>query len=253
MSDQLPADHPAIVIHRSPYRDHDLIVRLLTPDLGQISAIARSARASKRRFGGALNYGNRLVATLRRGRGELWTLDEVRLTDARTEAHNDLRRLSLMGYTCEVAAALARPEHPEPRLYGLLEVACLLVEAAPTPPMAMFRLGFEAKALTFAGLTPALTRCVECTHPLDAPPGPPLRYDPQRGGALHAQCDVEGSLSVPSRWLAAVEAARRTPLKDLLNARPPGGPVWALAETIEAHAESALKSRSVLAELHPYG
>ncbi|MEL6348062.1 MAG: DNA repair protein RecO [Myxococcota bacterium] len=255
MSDRLPAEFEAILISKSNYRDNDLIVRLLTPALGQVSAIARSARASRRRFGGALDYGNKLSATLRRGRGNsaLWHLDEVRLTDGRSSARTDLRRLTLMGYVCEAAAALARSDQPEPRLYGLLDVACLLIEAAPTPPEALFRMAFEAKALTFAGLTPSLTRCVECTEPLQAPPGPPYTYDPHRGGALHDQCDTEGSRRVSERWLSAMEAARRTPLKDLLRARPPGGPQWAFAETIEAHAESSLRSRSVLASLHPHG
>ena len=94
---------------------------------------------------------------------------------------------------------------------------------------------------------------MECTEPLRGPPGPPYTYDPRRGGALHHACDTEGSYSAILRWLEAVEVARRTPLKDLLGHRPPGGPAWLLAETIEAHAECRLKSRDVLASLHPHG
>ena len=243
----------AILISRQDYRDNDLIVRLLTAEQGQVHAVARSAKASRRRFGGALDYGNHLRAMLKPGKGELWTLVEVKLLNNRPAIRTDLERVAMLGYACEAISALARTDHPEPQLYGLLNVACLLLEGAPRPPGAMFRLGLEAKALTFSGLTPMLTRCLECMGPIDGPPGPPLSYDPQRGGALHGACDKVGGRSVSLKWLLGIEAARRTPLKQLVAARPPAGPSFALAETIEAHTERVLRSRNVLASLHPYG
>lgn len=243
----------AILISKQDYRDNDLIVKLLTAERGKISAIARSARASRRRFGGALDYGNLLRATLKPGKGELWTLVEVSLQNNRPSVRAALERVALLGYACEAVSALARVDQPEPQLFGLLSVAGLLLEQSPRPPLAMFRMGLEAKALTFAGLTPMLRQCIECLGPLDGPPGPPYTYDPQRGGGLHEACDQDGGRRVSLKWLAAVEAARRTPLKQLVAARPPAGPQWALAETIEAHAEKPLRSRSVLASLHPYG
>jgi len=249
----MPQELDAILISKQDYRDNDLIVRLLTAEHGQVSAIARAGRASRRRFGGALDYGNHLRATLKRGKGELWTLQEVTLLNNRPAIRADLKRVALLGYACEAISALARADHAEPRLFGLLNVAALLLERAPQPPGAMFRLGLEAKALTFAGLTPMLQRCLECLCPLDGPPGPPLSFDPQRGGGLHDKCDDDGGRPVSLRWLLAIEAARRTPLKQLVGAQPPAGPQWALAEAIEAHAERPLRSRNVLASLHPYG
>ncbi|MFT4977088.1 MAG: DNA repair protein RecO (recombination protein O) [Myxococcota bacterium] len=250
---QTPTELDAILISRQNYRDNDLIVRLLTAERGQVSAIARSARASRRRFGGSLDYGNLLRATLTPGKGELWTLVEVTLLSSRTAARRDLERVALLGYACEAVSALAQVDRPEPQLYGLLNVAGLLLEDAPEPPRALFRLALEAKALTFAGLTPMLQRCIECLGAIDGPPGPPLHFDPQRGGALHDECDKDGGRPVSLRWLAAVEAARRTPLAQLTVGQPPAGPLWALSETIEAHSERTLRSRSVLASLHPYG
>lgn len=249
----LPDELDAILISRQDYRENDLIVRLLTAEQGLISTVARGARASRRRFGGALDYGNLLTATVKPGKGELWTLLEVSLQRNRPAIRADLERVAMLGYACESVSALARIDHPEPQLYGLLNVACLLLEHAPTPPGALFRLALEAKALTFAGMRPMLRNCLECLQPLDDPNGFPLSYDPQRGGALHNGCDQEGGRRVSIRWLNAVEQARRTPLQELVASRPPAGPLWAMAETIEAHAGRALRSRTVLASLHPFG
>ena len=188
MSVKTPIELEAILVGQSDYRESDRIVRLLSAEHGLIRAVARSARASRRRFGGSLDPGNKLSAILKRGRGELWHLDEVTLLDGRLRARADLDRLTLLAYACEAVASLARPDTPEPQLFGLLQVACLLIDGGPQPPGAMFRLALEAKALTFAGLTPALVRCVECATPLHT--DGPWTFDPTRGGALHARCVV---------------------------------------------------------------
>jgi DNA repair protein RecO (recombination protein O) len=251
VTSKAPVELEAILVGQSDYRESDRIVKLLCAEHGLISAVARSARASRRRFGGSLDPGNRLAAILKRGRGELWHLQEVTLLDGRTHSRSDLDRLTLLVYACEAIAALARRDYAEPQLFGLLQVACLLIDAAPTPPGALFRMALEAKALTFAGLTPGLVRCVDCTEPLRS--GGPWTFDPTRGGALHHRCDRNGGRPISLRWLNTIEGGRRTPLKDLTAATAPPGPAWLLAEIIEAHTEQPLRSRSVLVSLNPYG
>ena len=92
---------------------------------------------------------------------------------------------------------------------------------------------------------------MECTEPLHT--DGPWVLDPTRGGALHDRCDRTGGRPVSLRWLQTIEGGRRTPLKDLITARAPAGPGWLLAEIIEAHTETPLLSRGVLASLNPHG
>lgn len=235
-----------IVVGRTDYRDADLVVRLLTPEHGRVAALARSARASKRRYGGALDVGNRLEAQLRRGRGELWTLESALLVHGRLGVRTDLGRLSLLAYTVEVAGRLARVDYPEPRLFGLLDMAGLLIDGATDAPSTLFRLGFEAKALAFAGLRPALDRCAVCGEDL----GPGAVWAMGRGGAAHPRCAPGTPLHAPGPWRAAVERALHTPLRELLDTPVPSGPAWALADELECHLGSALKSRSLLASVY---
>lgn len=55
MAERDVAQHYGIVLHAVPVRESDLIVSVLTPELGRISAGVRGARRSKRRFLGGVD------------------------------------------------------------------------------------------------------------------------------------------------------------------------------------------------------
>jgi len=249
-----PRQQPAIVVGHVDYAERDRIVRLLTPDLGRVSCLARGARGSRHRYGGALDTGNKIQAVLRPGRGDLWHLGETTLVEGRSGARADLVRLTLLAYACELCAGLAREHHPEPRLYGLLDMASLLLDTMTAPPRAAFRAGLESKALTFSGITPTLTTCAVCNQAdsdsadSSSADSDPVGFDPTRGGRAHLRCQP-GLRAVPIAWTLAVEAARQSPLRDLIDTDLPPGPPWALSDMIQAHLGRALNSRQILAPL----
>jgi DNA repair protein RecO (recombination protein O) len=235
-----PVLDTAIVVGSLAYGESDRIVRLLLPTRGRVSALARGARGSRRRFQGVVDLGNRIDVEVRKGRGELWSLTAATLVDARLHVRADHVRLALLAYLCEVAGALAAEEHAEPTLFGLLDTALTVLDHATAMPSAAFRVGFEAKALTFAGFAPSLQLCVACGRPLEG--ALVLRPD---GAATHADCPGSGA-AVTSSWVAEVEHCRRTPLRELVDPALPSGPAWALSHAIEAHTERGLKSRAFL-------
>lgn len=230
------------MVGHSDYGESDRIVRLLTPEHGRVSALARAARRSTKRFGGALDPGSRVDAALRPGSGSLWHLDEAALIDGRLGARRDLGLVGLLGYATELCAGLAREHHSEPRLFGLLDMAGLLLGAMSGPPGALFRLALEAKALTFAGFQPALDRCAICDLAIEDP----MMFSPVGGGAVHLACAASGGVHVSLDWLVQVERARRTPLKELIDVPAPAGPAWALSDAVTAHLGQPLRSRAVL-------
>lgn len=242
-----PDQVPAIVVGVQDYADADRIVRLLTPTHGRVSALARRARSSQRRFGGALDLGNRVEAAIRPGQGSLWHLQEATLVDGRLHARRDLALLGLLVYSVELCGALSREHHPEPRLFGLLDTTGLLLGAMTAAPGRLFRLGLEAKALTFAGFQPVLDRCARCDGPLEDP----MCFVAESGGAEHVRCHIGVAPPVPLGWLQAVEQARRTPLRELIDLAAPPGPDDALALCVEAHLGAPLKARRMLTAMAP--
>ena len=222
------------------YGERDRIVRLLTPDLGRVSALARGARGSRRRYGGVLDLGARLKVMLRPGRGELWHLQEADLIEARLRVRESLLSMALLTYASELVGGFAREHHAEPRLFGLLEVFLTVIDAATAPPGTAFRAGLEVKALTCAGLAPILAHCARCGEPLDGP----CHFSMEAGGALHASCGA--GEHVTAGFIAALERARMTRLVELLDVELPPGPGWLLARFAEHHLQRGLGSRKWL-------
>ena len=244
-----PITTPAILVGQINYREADRIVKLLTPKLGLVSALARSVRSSRRRFTGILDYGNHVEATIRPGGGELWHLQSTKLVNSRDATRQNFERLTLMTYACEVTAALARADHPEPQLFGLLDMTCLLLDGITTPPPALFRLAFEAKVLTFCGLTPVLNRCLNCSGAIQDSVDESWCFDPLQSAAMHTHCNHGSAHPVETQWLMGIETARKTPLRDTLNVDTPPGPLWMLTALIENHIGRRLRSRKLLDSL----
>lgn len=228
-----------IVVNTVDYGDSDRIVHLLTAEEGRVAAMARGARKSKRRFVGALELGNRLDVDMKKGRGDLFTLTRADIDHGRPHLRKSLEGITLAAYLCEFAGGLARPDHEEPKLYGLLDVALLVLDACTEPPSRLFRLAYEAKALTFAGFTPVLDRCAICVEPLSDP----VAWACGAGGAVHEHCSSGEPL--PTEVALALEQARRTPLSDLVDQQCPQ--VHELFQAhFQWHASKPLRSAKLL-------
>jgi len=228
----------AVVIGTVDLGEADRIARLLSPDQGRWSVMVRRARASRKRFAGLLQTGNQVVLHTHRGRGQLPVLSSGDLARGPRRARADLDRIALLAYGCELCAALAPEHHPAHRLYRLLVTWLDLLEGEALPGEAS-RMALEAKALTFAGLTPALVRCARCGGPVEDP----MVFDPEAGGALHSRCG--GGRAVSTHQLLTLEALRRTPLAATPSAQAP--PVrWLLSDFTQHQLGRPLRSRGLL-------
>ncbi len=230
-----------IVVGGLDYGEADRILRFLTADQGRVSAMARRLRASKRRFAGVLELGNKVEIEWGKGRGSLASVKGVDLLSAPRLARTDLQRLAFLSWGCELCASLAPEGGRAEKLYGLLEVWLELLEREGPPPGVASRLALEAKALTFAGLTPALTRDARTGWPLrDAAAG----FDAEAGGAI---LWAGRGVKVKRQWLEVLERLRHTPLAETRDLGAPDRRAhWLLADFAEHHLGRALKSRSML-------
>lgn len=236
-----------LVLSRQDHGEADRIVRLLSAERGRSTAIARSARRAGARFGAALEPLSLVELGLRARAHSMDVLEHVELVEPHLRLRDDLDRLTQAAHAAEVCGGLAREEHPEPRLFGLCQTALLVLDAATAAPGLAFRLGLEAKALTFAGLLAPLDRCAACGRPAQAEEDAPWLLTAAEGAALHAACGSSGTMCSAS-FLIDLEAARRRPLQDSLDLDLPAGPRWALAERVEAQLNRPLRARALLSD-----
>jgi DNA repair protein RecO (recombination protein O) len=173
-----------VVLRSQPYRDSDLIVTLFTQELGKVSALARAARRSQRRFAGAL--GSLVVSSFeltRSPRAELWTLESATVERQWLELAADVVAVAHASYVLELVRELVPAETPEP---SILAMIVELWESLGAGPSAAVLRRVEFGLLELAGTAPVLDACAACGRALDAEQ--PCLFDPGRGGSICATC-----------------------------------------------------------------
>jgi DNA repair protein RecO (recombination protein O) len=190
----------ALVLRRTPYGELDLVVSLFTESIGRVSALARSARRSQRRFGGSLEPFHTLEVQLEEASGrELCTLADARIVTARSHLLEHLRGMECAGKFLTWVRHAAPERVAEPELWELAQSCLDELDASARGEIAARRLG-EAEThatLPSASLTLAahglrlLVACgwrLELEHCVQSgtrcPAGKAAMIDPERGGLV---------------------------------------------------------------------
>jgi DNA repair protein RecO (recombination protein O) len=236
----------AIVLRTYPFRESDLLVTLFTRLEGKVRGVARAAKKSRRRFGGAL---------------ELLTYVKVTYEDRERE---ELARLD----ACEVIESPLSSEITYPRLVALGHVAELLDELSPDREAndAVFRLAlsvirqlsgeefwipityFELWMARLMGYLPELSECLTCGRALN---GSRAYFHALADGLMcpeHKRL-ASSELSAESRQLAA--QMQRLPLPGMKwsNSHANADLRKFLLQTLERHIEKKLVTRVMLEKL----
>jgi len=245
----------AIVLRAVDYGESDRVVTLFTRERGKVSAFARGARSSRRRFGGGLEAFTLISAEVRERPGsELLGLDTIAVRRAFGAIRGDLARIACAGYAVELARELVRDHEPHDDLYDLLAAYLEALDAGPALPAALR--AFELGALAAAGLAPRLDACAHCGGPLE-PGAAAVRFDPGQGGAL---CHACAPLAGPG-WIdltaGAHRALERLARGGLAAGAEPLAPAEgreardALTRFVEHHLGRTLNARKFLDEVGP--
>jgi DNA repair protein RecO (recombination protein O) len=219
----------ALLLRHVDFGESDRIVQLLTPETGRITAIAKGARRSKKRFAGNLDFFHVLrVQVVWRSPTKMARLEHAALLETFGPIREHPGRYALACYLLEMLGRLS-PEGGAradlERLFGFALDA--LHTVASREPDARLRTLLELRALEALGLRPELRRCVRCgTEPATAE----VAFHVADGGPLCAACGLRQSdaLKVHLGTLRALEQSLRLPLAAL--------PRLALAGEAEAEA-----------------
>jgi len=149
----------ALIIGLMDYRENDRIVSFFTRDHGRISGVARGAKRSVKRFGGALELFSRLTLNFTPAEG-LVTVHDVDPVTIYPNIRATLEGIAHAGYACELVAALAPEQMANQRLFRLL--AAYLEHLDRCPASRPDRHFFEINLLNILGYRPPLESCCRC-------------------------------------------------------------------------------------------
>jgi len=207
----------AILLRSVDFGESDRIVHLLCPQVGRLTAIAKGARRSVKRFAGTLDLCNLLQIQAEQRRSQSMTrLDQAILVHAYLGLREQPARFALACYLLEIIDRLA-PEGGQrqdlERLYTFTRSALRLIECEDASPR--LRLLLELRALSALGLRPELKICVDCGVEPDAGDGVGFRI--ADGGLSCRVCSMrrEGAMPVHLGTLRSLDRALTVPLIEL--------------------------------------
>jgi len=171
----------ALLLRATDYRDADRIVTLFTRGAGKLSAIARGARGSKRRFAGSLEPYAVIRVELDERRGELMTLRRAEITRAFPSILAELVRMDVAAAALALVREAHAPNVPDEALF-VSALQYLAVVDHEGDPQRSLLLGFALRVLSLIGLAPRLEVCGRSGEPV--PGGRPAFFDPVLGAVV---------------------------------------------------------------------
>ncbi len=155
----------AFVLRTVNYRDSDLIVTLLTRGHGKIGAIARRARASKKRFGGSLLPMRVIEVSMQlKPQRDLAVLKEAEVVEDFRDIETSFERITVASYATELVRAMTREEDQVDDVFELLRSFYASIGTCDESIEVLESVlhHFELALLAACGGAPTIDRCHRC-------------------------------------------------------------------------------------------
>jgi DNA repair protein RecO (recombination protein O) len=162
----MPLKHSeAIVLRTYPLHEADLLVTVFTRLEGKLKGVAKAAKRSRRRFGGALEPLTRVRLYWEdRERQELARIDSCEVLASPLSAPVDYARAVALGHVAEMLDEMLPEREPNDAVYRLaVSVLAGLESSAIWMPVTYFDLWL----VRLAGFLPELGACIVCGRSLE--------------------------------------------------------------------------------------
>ena len=234
----------ALFVRISDYAESSAVVRLLTSDLGAVSAVAKGAKRLSNSFQGPVDRGRLYTVRLtRRGKEGLYHLHSARMGEAFAGLRYDAARFVAASLVLEVASDLMRDDEPHADLFRLTVFTLKVLDRAPLERLPLVTPFFLVRALELSGHAPELNACVISGQAI--PRDGPALIHPGRGGLLHPDAGhgEPGTRSVPWHILDLYVELRDRTAREALSVPATPGDAHALRRLLVDWLEYVLERR----------
>ncbi len=251
----------AVLLRSVDYGESDRIVHLLTSDSGRLTAIAKGARRSNRRFPGTLDVFNHLLIRGRaNSRASMAFLEKATLLDPFLGLRSGAPRYALASFLVEMLDRLS-PEGiqgPEAaRLFRYATESLGLLETVS--PSTTLRLLLELRGFDALGLRPEFGLCVRCGRvPDDRVAGDHrVHFHVADGGLVCSACGLrlDGLIPIALGTLRLLDSGLACSIDDLATIEIPLAAIAEAAYLVfrfqRFHIGIELRSERFLEEILP--
>ncbi len=175
-----------IILKIAGFGESDKLVTLYSPDIGRVTAIAKGAKRSKKRFVNKLEEFSLLAITYRPPRNNgLYFLSEAELENPFLSLRTIHQRYVVSMLACELVIRFTGEHTPEPKIFCLLHWLLDSVNrGVPAKQAAAF---FHLRLLGAAGYQPELSHCDSCNQQVNNSLSFSLR--PANGSLVCSRCN----------------------------------------------------------------
>ena len=235
----------AIVLRTYPLREADLLVTLFTRLEGKVRGVARSAKKSKRRFGGALEPLTYVRAYYEdRERQELTRLDSCEVIESPLASEVSYPRAVALGHVAELLDELLPDREANDAVFRL---TLSVLGSLQTPDVWMPVTYFELWLTRLMGFLPDFSECIVCGRALN---GSRAYFHALADGLMCPEDKRLASSEMTSEARALASQMFRAPVDNFTAAPWPksrGSDLRKfLVQTLERHIEKKLVTAGML-------
>ncbi len=169
----------AFVLRAVKYGERDLIVDLFVEGHGKISAIAKSAKTSKKRFPGGLEPFSKMKIKVKiKPNRSLSFLEETDIRNGNVEIRSSFDKITVASYATELVSVFVQPDEPSDEIFSTFDVFLKRVAKSSDAMLPKLLLNFETEVAKCTGFSPSLNACFKCGESVDGF----LKYRVSRGG-----------------------------------------------------------------------
>lgn len=195
----------AFLVRAQDLGELDRRIVFFTEAVGAVAVVAKSARRSRKRFGGTLQRYLLLKIEWTEVPGKLGVLSHAAVAEEFWRIVEDIEKVRHADHLLEVAAALFPQPGPKPRAFGILLEGIRAISEGETPPAVARR--SEAAFLSAGGWGPDLSACRRC----GANDSASFRFVPSEGGLLCGNCPGGGGAPLTLGAVRTWRALQATP------------------------------------------
>jgi len=180
----------AIVLRKVDFGDYDIIVTFFSASRGKLSAIAKSAKRSVKRFSGALELFSELniVCESRRRKG-LPVLQEAGLIHPFSSIRTDIEKTGYASYWTEMINEWMEEGQNQRDIYHLYLYVLDALDKGERTAGALSIL-FQLRFLNLSGYAPNFRECAKCRKRLEELSESRFRFDLKTGGLICGRCSA---------------------------------------------------------------
>lgn len=232
----------AFILRTVDYKESDRILTLQTLSHGKISAIARAARKSRKRFGGALEpfaIFECILDSNPRG-GQLFVLAEATLINDYAGLAKSLDGMGVAAYILELVRELLPENEPDDRVFVLVEQVFSVLSSSGGGSEKAVAISAGLALLAICGLGISVCRCNACGTAV--PRGKRVFFDPRRGGVVCTPCGG-GPIPLSANGAMGLIDLEATPIEKVASLTIPPGTMAEIEHAFDSFVEFHLEKK----------